>query len=149
MQFSDDVASLEQFDEGAELVETAAGDLCFFLSEATRFAKLDLSIMKARYWRRCVPPPGPQKTRGKNDTAPTPETPFQRRCLTKEGTRCGRMFASTTGRMAHEVRATDVAGTHGLKLYATTASSSGGATLAWRTCTARNHVVQCRQERTV
>ena len=72
-----------------------------------------------------------------------PETPFQCRCWTKQGTGCVRKVETIRGRVAHEVRATDLGGTHGLKLHATTISNACPMcqTIFANLQTARNHEV--------
>ena len=73
---------------------------------------------------RCVSFAGSRRQDTPVERVQTPETSCWCRCGTRQGVRCLHRLVTATGEMAHEVPATDVGGTHGLNLCATTMTAS-------------------------
>ena len=64
-QFQDDICSMREWDEGAEVVEEARRDVRFFSTTlAGNGVALDLIGVPARCWIRCLLPTGYEKQRG-------------------------------------------------------------------------------------
>ena len=62
----------------------------------------------------------------------------QCRCRTKEGEKCTERFESREARVAHQVHAVWLGGTHGLKLYVTTVTTTRACPIHRHVCTGQS-----------
>ena len=104
--FRDGVEALKEFDEGDVFVRELQGDVRTVFSSHVDF------FVRTR--SRAIPPPA-RRQKQKEVTEIETHRTLQCRCCTKEGQRRTE-FLSHKARVAHEVRALFLGGTHGLKL---------------------------------
>ena len=141
-QFQNGTKSVKELEGVDDFVRGVKGDLRkVFWMYADDLSAIDLNVIGAKYWGTWWPPPG-TKQRSCRKAHKT----YQCRCGTEDGKRCGDFFETNRARVAHEVHAQSLEGTHGLKLYVTTMTTSNVCSFAKQyfsnLATARVHVVQ-------
>ena len=110
-QCRDDINSMNEFDEGDDLVRELNGDLRKVVSLYPEdFCARGFKCDPSKVLEHNVPPGTVQET---------PRT-YQCRCWTREGEKCTDFFETHNARVAHEVHVCWLGGTHGPKLYVTT-----------------------------
>ena len=118
--FQNGIVSLKEFEGVDDLVRGLNGDLRkVFWMYADDLSAIDLNVIGAKYWSTWWPPPGT-----KQGSCRKAHKTYQCRCGTEDGKRCGDFFETNRARVAHEVHAQSLEGTHGLKLYVTTMTTS-------------------------